>query len=131
MTAVRNRRRLEPIHYPTVGSEIALLERLVEALLSPQDEVVVDLGDAPMVSSTALTALRRLGTMLRARGGELTVRSSHPGLVRLLDLSLLSASFTLERTTMPREDLRSADQRSRPLGRRPARSCDLAQRSRS
>lgn len=82
----------------TDDSEAALLANLRDAMLGRRTTVVVDLADTPMLSATMLTALRRLGASLRARGGSLTVRASHPGLVRLLDMTLLSSSFTLEAT---------------------------------
>lgn len=76
--------------------EPALLRELAAARVGWQSRVVVDLGDTPAVSAAALSALRSLGTSLRARGGELTVRSSHAGVVRLMELTLLTLSFELE-----------------------------------
>lgn len=76
--------------------EPALLRELAAAKVGWQSHVVVDLGDTPMVSAAVLSALRRLGASLRDRGGELTVRSSNAGLVRLMELTLLTLSFQLE-----------------------------------
>jgi anti-anti-sigma regulatory factor len=87
-TIVHNHSSLEP----------TLLRALADARIGWQSHVRVDLGDTPMVSAAVLAALRRLGSCLRERGGELTVRSSHTGFVRLLELTLLTLSFELEKT---------------------------------
>jgi len=79
--------------------EPSLLRALADARAGWHSQVLVDLGDTPMVSAAVLAALRRLGTSLRERGGVLTVRSSHAGLVRLVELTLLTFSFELEKTT--------------------------------
>jgi anti-anti-sigma factor len=60
--------------------------------------VVVDLGDAEMVDSKTLTALKRVAGKLRSRGGRLAVVCAHPGLASLLDLTLLSRSFEVFRS---------------------------------
>lgn len=89
------------ISYAAIGSEAAFTRRLAAATRAGQSRMVADLGDAAMVGSAVLAALCRTGERLRARGGELTVVSSHPGLARLLELTLMSRSFTLVRTLGP------------------------------
>jgi anti-anti-sigma factor len=83
------------------GSEAGLIDRLLDAMLARSTTVVVDLADTPMLSSDALTALRQLGKSMQARGGKVVVRASHPTLVRLMRMTLLTSSFTLEETTDP------------------------------
>lgn len=85
------------IVHRTSDREPVLLRALADARIGPQSRVVVDLGDTPMLSAAVLTALRRLGTTLRERGGGLTVRSTHASLARLLEMTLLTLSFELEK----------------------------------
>lgn len=85
----------------TWGSEDELVAELLDAMLGRRTSVVVDLADRPMLSAAALTSLRRLGTSLRARGGGLTVRTSRPSLARLMEITLLSSSFSVELTVDP------------------------------
>lgn len=82
--------------------EPTLLRALTDARSGRQSHVLVDLGDTPMVSAAVLAALRRLGRSLRDRGGELTVRTSHAGLARLMELTLLTLSFALEKSAPER-----------------------------
>lgn len=84
------------------GREPSLLRALAEARIGWQSRVLVDLGDTPMVSAAVLSALRKLGTSLRGRGGGLTVRCSHAGLGRLMELTLLTLSFELEKPSRER-----------------------------
>ena len=91
--------QLRTIVLRRLDGEPSLLTALADARIGWQADVLVDLGDTPMVSAAVLASLRRLGSTLRERGGELTVRSSHAGLVRLLELTLLTLSFHVERTT--------------------------------
>jgi anti-sigma B factor antagonist len=90
------------------GSEVELTRRVTASVDRGARHVVVDLGDAEMVDSSTLHALKRLAGRLRSRGGRLSVVCPHPGLASLLDLTLLSRSFavfgTLDaalRTTAP------------------------------
>lgn len=77
------------------GDEPTFTDALADARTRNAQEVIVDLGAAPMVSATTLTAIRRLGLNLRDRGGYLVVAASHPGLRRLLMLTLLDRSFAV------------------------------------
>ena len=72
------------------------LERAVAASFElGVGHVVVDLGDAEMIDSSNLTALKHTAGRLRSRGGRLSVVAPHPGLASVLRLTLLSRSFTV------------------------------------
>lgn len=77
------------------GSEADLTRRVAESARLGARHVVIDLGDAEMVDSSTLTALKRTAGRLRSRGGHLSVVCQHPGLASLLDLTLLSRSFSV------------------------------------
>ena len=61
-------------------------------------DIVVDLGEAEMLDSTTLTALKRFGARQRMADGRLSVVCANARLASLLDLTLLSRSFALFRT---------------------------------
>ena len=77
------------------GSELDLARTVAASFEVGIGHVVVDLGDAEMVDSSTLTALKRIAGRLRSRGGRLSVVAPHPGLASILRLTLLSRSFTV------------------------------------
>jgi anti-anti-sigma factor len=75
------------------GPDVDLASRVATSIELGARHVVVDLGEAEMVDSSTLTALKRVAGALKPRGGRLSVVCQHPGLAKLLDLTLLSRSF--------------------------------------
>jgi anti-anti-sigma factor len=80
------------------ASDVDLTRQLAESLRLGARQVVVDLGDAEMLDSSTLDTLRRLAGKLRSNGGRLSVVCRHPGLAGVLDLTLLSQSFSVFRS---------------------------------
>lgn len=76
-----------------VGPESDLTRRIGDSVQVGARHVVVDLGDAEMVDSSTLTALKRVAGRLRTRGGRLSVVCSQPRFASLLHLTQLSRSF--------------------------------------
>lgn len=89
------RARTTVISYVGEHFDGVLSEQVRDALRRGAAEVVVDLGNVRMVSSSVFTTLHRAGARLHARGGRLTVVSGHPALARLLRLILLSRAFAV------------------------------------
>jgi anti-anti-sigma factor len=75
------------------GPEQELTRRVAASLALGAQDVVVDLGEAEMVDSSTLSALKQLAGVLRSRGGSLSVVCQHPGLANLLEMTLLNRSF--------------------------------------
>lgn len=80
------------------GPENQIRDQVRSSLELGARSVVVDLGDAEMVDSSTLTALKQLGGELRSKGGGLSVVSTNPGLSSLLHMTLLSRSFRVFRS---------------------------------
>ena len=82
----------EPCDAPAV-------ERCVEMALSlGQTDVVLDLGESIGADSETLRSLHRSARRVRQSGGRLSVVCADAGLRRLLDITLLSQSFTVYET---------------------------------
>jgi anti-anti-sigma factor len=80
------------------GDEGELGGRLRASLDFGARFVVVDLGETAIFDASLLTVLKRVAAKLRARGGGLSVVCADQRLANLLDLTLLSRSFTVHPT---------------------------------
>jgi anti-sigma B factor antagonist len=75
------------------------LQAELESFVSPgRAEVIVDLLDVPFIDSTVLGVLLRSARLLRSGGGDLTIVSDDPRILRTFEISGLSAYFRFERS---------------------------------
>ena len=78
------------------SNDAPAMERCVDlALRLGHTQLVVDLGERDGADSNTLRSLNRAAHHVREAGGRLFVVCADSGLRRLLDLTLLSQSFTV------------------------------------
>ncbi len=77
----------------------ALQEALEDAIATPGETVVVDLGEVELIDSIALGALARASRRVREGGGALGVAASNADVVRAFEITSLDRVIPMATTT--------------------------------